>query len=120
MKVIIDTNALIIPHKFKIDIFEEIEKLLPTAEKIIIDSTIRELHNIKDRKAANIALQLINKYNIKIVHEPGETDSAIITYAQTNNGVVFTNDKEMKKMCIRFKVPVMYMRKKKKIELEGL
>ena len=119
MKVVIDTNALMIPGQFGLDIVSEIEKLLPTAELVVIESTLRELKNIDDKKSASIAIQLIEKNEILVERVPGETDSAVITYAQQNKGVVFTNDKEMKKKCVQLRVPVMFLKKKRTIALEG-
>ncbi|NYZ79762.1 hypothetical protein H0N95_00755 [Candidatus Micrarchaeota archaeon] len=120
MKVVIDTNALMIPGQFGVDIVSEIERLLPTAELVVIESTMRELKNISDKKSASLALRLIEKNNITVEKEPGETDYAVITYAQSHNGVVFTNDKEMKRKCVQMRIPVMFLKKKRTIALEGL
>lgn len=119
MKVVIDTNALMIPGQFGVDIITEIERLLPNAELVVIESTVRELKNVDDKKSASLALQLIERNNISVEKEPGETDYAVVTYAQRNSGVVFTNDREMKKKCVQMRIPVMFLKKKRTIALEG-
>ena len=119
-KVVIDTNAFAMIEQFKIDLINEIKKEIPNAEIITIKSVINELKNIKDKKAARYALSLIEKEKIKSYEEPGKTDDAILNFAIKQKAVVATNDKELKKRCIEKKIPIIYMRKKQKIETRGI
>jgi len=49
LKVILDSNALFVPLQFKIDIFEELEKLLNMKFELILLSPIRrELENLAE------------------------------------------------------------------------
>lgn len=120
MKVIIDTNAFAMIEQFKIDLLNEIKKEIPNAEIITIKQVINELKNIKDKKAAKYALSLIEKEKIKTYEEQGKTDDAILNFALKQKACVATNDKELKKRCIEKKIPIIYMRKKQKIEIRGL
>src|SRR3989338_2511204 len=70
-KIILDTNFLLIPVVFKVDIFEEIQRIcFFQYELCIVECTIRELErlveteNQKDRMAAKVALSLIESKNI--------------------------------------------------------
>lgn len=119
MKVVIDTNAFASIQQFKIDLLEEIKKEIPDAEIITIKSVIEELKNIKDKKAARYALELIKKEDIKTYEESGKTDDAILSFALKNNAIVATNDKELKRRCIEKDIPVVYMRSKQKIDIRG-
>ncbi|MEM0372630.1 MAG: hypothetical protein QXO69_02195 [archaeon] len=119
MIIVMDTNALMIPGKFGLDVIEEAKRIVPNAEFVAVESTVRELENIGD-KNARLALQIIEKNKMRVEKVPGETDCAVITYAQSNKGIVFTNDSEMKKKCVKMRVPVMFLRKKKTLALEGL
>ena len=67
-KIILDTNFLLIPSQFNLDIFAEIERIVPgNCELFIIDKTIDELESliqdkrqkVKDRQAAKLGLLLI-------------------------------------------------------------
>lgn len=101
-KVIIDTNFLLIPSQFKIDIFSEIERIMTLPyELFVLDKSIDELNKIikqqrgKDKTAAKLALQLIEgKVNI-IKTEEGLVDDLIVELAD-NNTFVCTQDKELK------------------------
>ncbi len=73
-KVILDTNFLLIPGQFKIDIFTEIRCLVDFQYRFfIIDKTINELNQIiedskakaKDRECARIGLDLIRVRKIE-------------------------------------------------------
>jgi rRNA-processing protein FCF1 len=120
MEVVLDTNALTLPYQFRIDVFEQAKNLVPDAEFVTLKSVVDELRNIDDRRAGAMALKLIEANAVRIVDEPGETDSAILAYAQGAGAAVFTNDKELKKSCLKFKVPVIFMKKGKTLSAEGL
>jgi len=113
MKVVLDTNALTIAYQFKIDIFKELEKKVPNPEYITLKSVIRELEKIQDKKASKMAMQLIKKYEIKIIDEKGKTDNALSEYSKDNNAVLFTNDKELRTKAKKEGVKIAFMRKKK-------
>ena len=120
MKVLIDTNAFAIPYQFKIDIIEEIKRLVPGAQLATLESVVKELKNLEDKRASKMAMDLIEINKIEIIDESGYADAALLAYAQSNDAIVFTNDRELKKSCQKMGVPVMYMRKKKHLEIEGL
>jgi len=114
--VLIDTNIFVVPSKFKVDIFEEIKRLVPNAELYTTKNVIKELYDLKD---SQIAIKLINKHKVKIIDKKGNTDTGLLESAVENDGVICTNDKELKKRCLNFSVPVIFMRAKKKLEMIG-
>ena len=119
MKAIIDTNALLLPFQEKFDVISTIQELIPNAELVILESTLRELSLVRDVRAAKMALQIIEKNHIKSVAFPGETDDAIIKYAKENSAVVVTRDLEMLDKCRKNKVKVMLMKRNKTAKIEG-
>jgi rRNA-processing protein FCF1 len=119
MKAILDTNALLLPYQEKFDVISAIQELIPNAELVILESTLRELSLVKDVRAAKLAFQIIEKNNIESVPFPGETDSAIIRYAKENGAVVVTKDLEMLDKCRKVHVKVMLMKKNKTAKIEG-
>jgi len=119
MKAILDTNALLLPYQEKFDVISAIQELLPNAELVILESTLRELSLVRDKRAAKMAFQIIEKNSIKTVSLSGETDDAVIKYAKENNAVVVTKDLEMLDKCRKVHVKVMLMKKNKTAKIEG-
>ena len=75
-KILLDTNFLLIPYQFKVDIFSEIDRIILEKYQIcILDKTIDELNKIirdkeqklKNRLAATLALQLVKAKDVKII-----------------------------------------------------
>lgn len=122
MKVVIDTNAFAMIEQFKIDLIEEIKKRVPNAEIVTIKKVIEELKNIKDKRASRYALELIKKEKIKEydTKKEGKTDDILLEFATEKKAAVATNDKKLRKKCLEKGVPVIYMRKKQKIEVKGV
>ncbi len=128
IKVILDSNFLMIPFQFKIDIFQEIEYLLQKKVDFVVPSAVkRELTGISSRGGegapeASLALQLASRCRVvDVTLEPQETvDDAILKASQKLGAVVATTDIELKKRLRAINVPVVYLREKSKLEVEGV
>ncbi len=114
MKIILDTNFLLIPGQFKIDIFEKLrgDKL------IILEPCIKELERIskgkgKDGTSAIIALTLLKKHNIKVIKTSGPADKAIINHATKHECAVATNDKALIKRLKSYSIKIIRLRQKR-------
>jgi hypothetical protein len=128
LKVIADSNALFIPIEFKIDIFAELSRLLNRSYELVLLSPVkRELETLtqksspKTRKNAAFALSLAEKLTyVKIQEKPNEpTDDAIIRIAKQWKTLVFTNDKQLRQKLKDISVPVIYLRQKSRLEIDG-
>jgi rRNA-processing protein FCF1 len=129
MKVIIDTNALFVPLQFKIDIFAELERVLNRNFELVLLSPVkRELETLvqkssskKGRNAA-FALSLAEKcVYVKVPEKKEEPiDDAIVRVSKAWNALVFTNDKLLKRKLRDISVPVIYVREKARLEIDGL
>jgi rRNA-processing protein FCF1 len=127
LKIILDSNALFVPLQFKFDIFEELEVLLnKNFESILLSPIRREIENLaengspKTRKNALFALKLAERCKIAEVDEAGTSpDDIIIRVAQEWNCPVFTNDIQLRKRLRDINVPVIYVRQKSRLEIEG-
>ena len=126
LKVIVDSNALFVPFQFKIDIFEELKTLLNRNSELILLSPIREeLEKIankgspKMRKQASSALKLAEKCTLYKCGFAGSPDDTIVKMAREWNCLVFTNDKELRKRLRNINVPVIYVRQKSKLGIDG-
>ncbi len=128
LKVIVDSNALFVPLKFKIDIFEETKHLLNrNVEFILLSPVKRELELLaaknppKIRREAAYALQLAEKCRYVAVEEHGEaTDDVVVRVAQNWNSPVFTNDNALRRRLRDISVPVIYVRQKTRLDIDGL
>ncbi len=126
-KVILDTNFLMIPCTENIDIFQEIQRLVKERYGIFTFSgVIRELGKIRDSEgskgrdkiAARVALQMVEKKDINVLESHEKVDEAIIDFAKRDgeNTIVCTNDKELKRKLRRSNVRVICMRDKNHLD----
>jgi rRNA-processing protein FCF1 len=128
IKVILDSNFLMIPFQFNIDIFQEIEYLLQKKVDFVVPSAVKsELTGISSRGGegapeASLALQIASRCRVvEVSLEPQETvDDAIVKASQKLGAVVATTDIELKKRLRDINVPVVYLREKSKLEVEGV
>ncbi len=127
-KVIVDSNALFVPFQFKIDIFTELEKLLKRRIDLLLLSAVKdELETLAKksspsmRKSATFALTLASKCTyVNVSHTRNEpTDDAIVRVAKAWNVPVFTNDKQLKRKLRDISIPVIYVRAKSRLEIDG-
>jgi uncharacterized protein len=128
LKVILDSNALFVPLKFRIDIFEELRRLLNRNLEFVLLSPVKhelEMLAAKDspkiRREASCALRLAEKCKIIAVEDRGEAiDDVIVRIAKNWNSPVFTNDRVLKKKLRDISVPVIYVRQKSRLDIDGL
>ncbi len=125
-KIILDTNFLLIPAQFKVDIFSEIDRIADFRyELLIFDKTIDELKNIiekqktRHKEAAKIAVQLIKNKKISIIKTDKKTDvdSLILDFVDKNtndkNIIVATQDKILKDKLKRKGLKTIILKNKK-------
>jgi rRNA-processing protein FCF1 len=129
LKVILDSNALFVPLQFKIDIFSDLERLLNRNFELILLSPVkRELETLaegvspKMRKNAFYALKLAEKCKYVEVSASALafTDDIIVKVAKEWDSPVFTNDRQLKKRLRDISVPVIYVRQKSRLEIDGM
>ena len=127
-KILLDTNFLLIPAQFRVDIFSEIERICNFNYKLhILDRTTEELDNIiekqrgKSKDAAKLALKLIKSKKINIIKtkEKSATDTLIIKTAGKKEFIVATQDKFLKKQLKSENIALIVLRQKKRLLLEG-
>ncbi|MAE43140.1 hypothetical protein CMO93_05175 [Candidatus Woesearchaeota archaeon] len=125
-KILLDTNFLMVPYQFKVDIFSEIERICNFKyELCILDRTIEELKLIierqkgKHKEAANIALQLIKIKKVEIIktNSPEHTDDVIVDHAIKKGCIVATQDKDLKRDLVNQGISVIVLRNKKTLVL---
>jgi len=128
VRVILDSNFLMIPIQFHIDIFRGIDELLnQKVEPVILSPVYGEVQRIacgrgKLAKEARLALKIAEKSEILEV-KPGPEESAddlIARLAREWGCIVATNDRELRRRLRSLMVPVIYLRQKCRLAIEGL
>ncbi len=121
-RVILDSSAILMLFEFSIDLEDELTRLLGKF-KIILPSPIvdelkflSESNDGKKRQKAKAALKLIKRY--EIINEEGTGDDSILNLATKINGVVVTNDHELRRRIKDKSLKVIFLRGKKKLVLE--
>ncbi len=119
MKVIIDTNGLMIPVQFNVDIFDELRRL--GYNRFIVPlSVIRELESLqkglrgKDKTAAKVAYSLARR--CEVVETSGHADNVIVDLAGNCDAAVLTNDIGLKKRLEDKNIPIICLRQKNRLE----
>lgn len=121
-KILLDTNFLLIPYQFKVDIFTELDRVCNFNYKIFaLDKTVEELNKIiyeqkgKNKGAAKVALNLISIKNIEIIKTKSDkrTDDIIVDTASKEGFIAATQDKDLKRRLINHGVSVIVLKQKK-------
>ena len=119
-KIILDTNFIIIPYKFNVDIFSEIDRISGfNYELCVIDKTIEELNKLAEsgkgggKRAAKLALALLKSKKVRELKSSGSyADDALLELASPIN-IIATQDIELKRRLKAKGVPFITLRQKK-------
>ena len=123
-KIILDTNFLLIPIQFRVDIFSEFNRICNFNYTLFIfEQTINELKKIiefqsgKDKRAAQFALKLIKLKNIGVIKADGNDVDDLILDNLDKNTIIATQDAILKKKLLQKGVSVIILRQKKYLQL---
>jgi len=128
VKVILDSNFLFIASRFKVDIFEELTNLLNQRyDPVLLSPTYREIFKIaekgspKMRQQASLALKLAEKCRMVSIDQGYEEtqDDVVVRIAAEWRCPVATNDAALRKRLRNISVPVIYLRQRSRLEMEG-
>ncbi len=115
------------PGELGIDIFEEIDGILKREYELVAPEPVKiEVQNLskgrgEEAKAARIALELMERNEVEIVDtKRRDGDSSVIELARrSENPVIATNDKNLRKQFRQRSVPTLYIRTGDHVKLEG-
>ena len=118
--VVIDTNFLILALKYRIDIKEELTRILPFMFRIdILDKSLLELKKLtespKTQLEALLALKLSATFHL-LRSLDGSVDDNLVRLSENKQVIIATNDKELKE---RLKGKYIVIRNMKIFELKG-
>ncbi len=121
MKVLVDTNGLMVPAQHGIDVFEELKRL-GFDECLVPSAVIDEMEALKaklrgnDRMALSVATALAKR--CMIVDAPGSADDVLAALAKEMDAAVFTNDATLRKRLKKEGVKTVFMRSRHMLAME--
>ena len=127
-KILFDTNFLMIPLRFGVDVFEEAERVLnQLPEYYVTRSVLREIELLKQDASPSFAKEL--SFSEKIaercsvldveVEDEETVDESILRTAVEKRLIVGTTDADLKRKLREAGVKVLILRQKRYLELIG-
>lgn len=125
-KILCDTNFLLIPLRFGVDVFTETEEALNDLTKLYVSSrVIDEIKLLKTDAKPNFEKELLFALKMieqcELIEDNSETlvDDSLIELARKNNMVIGTTDSELRKNARIEGVKVIYLRQKRYLVLDS-
>ncbi len=124
-KIVLDTNFLLVPGRFRVDIFSELRRVLDFKYELYIpDICLGELERLSKGRGkvgseAKLGLGLVEKKGVKVMKTAGKghTDDVIVALAEKERFITATQDlslaKRLKGKCLR----VVVLRGKSHLEV---
>ena len=124
-EVVIDTNFFMAVFQFKIDILDELKKVVPSYKLTTPKFVISELEGLKTnknqniRKQATMALKIAKSGDVEIMDVStlnGESvDDALLRISKSK--ILATNDIQLKKRAKEASIQVAYIRQKRYVAI---
>ena len=118
MRFLLDTNFLLIPGRFRVDVFRELERF-GRPEFLTIDLVMDELRKLssgsgQDASYARLGLSLIEEKEVSVMETHGtNADQEIERLASEQDLVVCTQDRELQERLRREGLSVVSLRQKR-------
>ena len=127
-KILFDTNFLMIPLRFGVDVFEEAERVLNNLpEYYVTGSVLREIELLKQgaspsfAKELSFAEKIAERCSVLDVEarEKETVDESILRTAVEKRLIVGTTDAELRRRLREAGVKVLVLRQRRYLELIG-
>lgn len=128
LRVILDSSFLFTSAQFRIDVFEELEKVLTQHfEPVVLSSTCHELEKIMKKRSVKLQRQAALAMNLaqqcsrlKVKKGNAESyDDVIVRVASKMKYCAATNDRVLRKKLRQKNVAVIYLRQKSHLAIDG-
>ena len=125
INVVLDTNALMMPAQFGVDLFGGLTELLGAYNALVLPEVVAELRGLsfgngKNQAAARFGLTVADR--CELLPEWDEdipVDDKVVKNAREFNAVVVTNDRALRKKLLDERIPVVVLRSRCRLELIG-
>lgn len=122
MKVLLDTNFLMLPVQYKVDVFEEVERLCDERpEFMVLRASLVELQSLggKDKLKARATKQFVEASpRIAILEDKGKADDLLLKYAREwkDQVLIGTNDRFLREKLKEAGAGVLVLRGRSHLE----
>jgi rRNA-processing protein FCF1 len=126
-RVLLDTNALMMPVECDVRVFDELERVLETSEPVVPAACVAELEKLADGAgeeavAASVGQDLADRCE-QVAHAAGYADDAVVEIATRDPDegptvdCVATNDRPLRDRLLARDVPVIGLRGRNELAL---
>lgn len=125
MRVLMDTNALMMPVECDVRVFEELDRLLPAYELLVPRAVLAELDSLagrhgKEATAASVGADLGDERCRAVEHDSANADDACVELAERGEcEYVLTNDRPLRERLLELGVPVIGLRGDNTLTITG-
>ena len=127
--VVLDTNFIVMPAQFGMDIFTETQNTLERSVNfVILTSVISEIETLAEKSSKTekrwfrIAMDFVERCQI-IDYQPSKSgltvDEQLLEYLSETGYILATNDRKLKYSARKMGISVLMLRGKKRLMLEG-
>jgi len=120
--IVVDTNMLLIPYQYRVDIFREFERLLPGLKIYTVPQVVKEVErllytgSLEERLAAKIATKLLERVEILEVDPEVPTDRILLELS--DDYIIATNDRELRRKIRERGGTIIFLRELNHLEVE--
>ncbi len=116
IKIIADTNALLMPFQFNINLDSELDRLFGMWKLYVPKCVISELEGLsRDMPKAKTALIFSKRY--EIIETSRRGDEGVLEALKKIEGYLITNDKILKKRALEISSGIIYLRSGNHLEI---
>ncbi len=113
-KILLDTNFLLLPLQFHIDLAKEFDRLIGAPyQAITLTPLLSELTSLTKNKRLPLP-----HLKIEVIPSSKKGDDAVFDYAIHHPVIVATNDRKLRKRLREAGVKTIFLRNYSKLELE--
>lgn len=129
IRVLLDTNFLMLPIRFGVDLRPELGRVVETSFSLattpaVIDELRRLKKNVKTRESKNIDFALASAEGMEKVDDvllPDEdVDDQLVRLSETEDLIVATTDSELRKRIRQKGKPVVFLRQRRFLSIDGI
>jgi rRNA-processing protein FCF1 len=125
-KILCDTNFLLVPIRFGVDIFHESEKTLKDATRFYVSSRVLDEINLLEKKAKPkfkkelaFAKKMAERCNLIYDSSCSLVDESLIHLSHEMGMILATTDSVLRKKARYEGIKVLYLRQRRYLILDG-
>ncbi|MDD5417451.1 MAG: nucleotide-binding protein [Candidatus Nanoarchaeia archaeon] len=116
--VLLDTNFMLIPFEFRVDIFAELNRIMPEKTSLFTLSVCIDELKVISARHYKAVLEILRKNSVRImkVEKEKPVDDIIVDTADKEKAIVATQDIALRRKCREKGIKCISMRTKNHLE----